>query len=71
MNSAIPRATGSERPVRLLHLAVVHHRESWRRGDGPPPASGASIATTALVAYGLFAAIAWLLADRRRGRGAA
>lgn len=38
---------------------------------GPPPASGASIAGTALGAYGLFAAIAWVLADRRRAPGAA
>lgn len=38
---------------------------------GPPPASGASIAITALGAYGLFAAIAGLLADRRRANRAA
>jgi len=34
---------------------------------GPPPASEASIAITALVAYALFAALAWFLADRRGG----
>jgi hypothetical protein len=32
---------------------------------GPPPASSAAIAATALGAYGLFAFIIWLLADRR------
>ena len=31
---------------------------------GPPPASGAAIAATALGSYGVFAWIAWWLADR-------
>jgi hypothetical protein len=32
---------------------------------GPPPASGAAIAATALGSYGVFAWIAWWLADRK------
>ena len=38
---------------------------------GPPPASGAQIALTALVAYGVYAAVAWWLADRGRAQRAA
>jgi hypothetical protein len=32
---------------------------------GPPPTSAAAAAATALIAYGLFAFVIWLLADRR------
>jgi hypothetical protein len=32
---------------------------------GPPPASPAAAAGTALGAYGLFALVIWFLADRR------
>lgn len=32
---------------------------------GPPPASPAAVASTALAAYGIFALIIWFLADRR------
>ncbi len=32
---------------------------------GPPPASPAAAASTALVAYGVFALLIWFLADRR------
>jgi hypothetical protein len=38
---------------------------------GPPPASDAAIAATALAAYGVFALVIWWLADRRPARGVA
>ena len=37
---------------------------------GPPPASDRAAAVTALIAYGLFAGVIWLLQDRATGHAA-
>jgi hypothetical protein len=56
-----------ERPTRrttLITLGVVMLGVQAYVFFGPPPASSAAIASTALAAYGIFPLLVWFLADR-------
>jgi hypothetical protein len=55
------------RPVALVVFSIAMLAVQALVFFGPPPASGAAIASTAIVAYVAFAAVAWWLADRARG----
>jgi hypothetical protein len=55
------------RPVALVVFGILMLAVQGLVFFGPPPASGAAIASTAIVAYVVFAAVAWWLADRARG----
>jgi hypothetical protein len=62
----------SRRPARSVPLVVFGLLMLTIQATvffGPPPASGAAIAATALAAYGVFALVIWWLADRRPARG--
>jgi hypothetical protein len=54
------------RQVALVVFAILMLAVQALVFFGPPPASGAAIASTAIVSYLAFAVVAWWLEDRRR-----
>jgi len=59
------------RPSAIITFGVVMLGVQAYVFFGPPPASPAAAASTALAAYGIFALVIWFLADRRSSARAA